>query len=350
MYLNLDEIKTIQLDHTSRCNLGCSQCARTYHNDILPIVDLTVDDYKKILEPFDASKIELLHCGNFGDVIASPTFDETLDYCLERGVEIFKISTNGSARNTQWWKELATKIGKKSVVTFAIDGFENTNHIYRKNSNWKKIKENLEAFIEAGGRAKWNYILFEHNIQDLEISQEYAKTIGVERFSIKNSSRFLTVNDYDKKVFKILPEPNNKNIKDHEQIVEHYGTFDNYVSTTNISCKYKTQKIIFVDFETRVWPCTWTAAPIFFNKGHLQRNSIDILLEKYGNDFNKLNKYSWQEILNHEFFKTKLEESWGNTTNNTENPRLYTCGKTCGEKFEFSSGYGQNITTIKLNE
>ena len=53
MYLDIDQIKVIQLDHTSRCNLACPQCARfhgsiTKLNPYMPISDCTLDDYKLI--------------------------------------------------------------------------------------------------------------------------------------------------------------------------------------------------------------------------------------------------------------------------------------------------------------
>ena len=127
MYIPLDEIKIVQLDHTSRCNLLCPQCART-GNSLMPINDLTLDDYKLIFEPFIGKNISILQCGNYGDVITSPTFDTTLDWCLENNLNKIRIITNGSARNTSWWREL----GKKNIqeVVFSIDGLGDTNHLY----------------------------------------------------------------------------------------------------------------------------------------------------------------------------------------------------------------------------
>ena len=103
MFKNTSEIKRLQIDHTSRCNLGCPQCARMWDNGksinpAMPITDLTIDDYKILLEPFRENKLDsIYHCGNFGDVIASPTFDETYEYSLDFTNHV-KIATNGSAR------------------------------------------------------------------------------------------------------------------------------------------------------------------------------------------------------------------------------------------------------------
>ena len=48
-----------------------------------------------------------------------------------------------------------------------------------------------------------------------------------------------------------------------------------------------------------------------------------------------------------EFFQTYLERSWNNP--NDKYKRIYTCGRTCGQKFEFSSGYGKNWNTKELS-
>jgi hypothetical protein len=89
------------------------------------IKDLTVDDYKIILEPL-SKNIKIMHCGNYGDVIASPTFDETLDWCISNGYSNIQILTNGSARKPSWWADLAYK---KVSVVFSVDGLSETNHI-----------------------------------------------------------------------------------------------------------------------------------------------------------------------------------------------------------------------------
>ena len=75
----------------------------------MPISDLSLDDYKILLEPFENNQLQqILHCGNFGDVIVSPTFDETFDYSLDF-TKTIKIETNGSARKTDWWQDLAKR-------------------------------------------------------------------------------------------------------------------------------------------------------------------------------------------------------------------------------------------------
>lgn len=53
------------------------------------------------------------------------------------------------------------------------------------------------------------------------------------------------------------------------------------------------------------------------------------------------------EVFEHDFFQTYLDRSWNNQDDTYK--RIYTCGRTCGDKFEFSSGHGKNIKSEKLN-
>jgi MoaA/NifB/PqqE/SkfB family radical SAM enzyme len=351
MYLRIDDITEIQIDHTSRCNLGCPQCARgKIPWNTVPsnkTIDLKLDDYKIMLEPFRENQLTLFHCGNFGDALASPTFDETYKYSLTRNPKKIIISTNGSLRSTSWWTDFA-KSSDKLSVTFAIDGLEDTNSIYRIGSNWKHLMDNVEAFINAGGKARWDFIEFEHNYHQIEQAESLAKKMGFEKFNVKYTARF-AVSDIKKeqtaKGHTIEDRKTNKNQKDMSAIKSQYGSFDDYVENTKIKCKYKIDQKIFIDMNMKLWPCCWFGAPLYFNPENVQAKSFSYLEKLYGVDFNNLRKNGW-ELLEHDFFKNYLQNSWDKS--NSTHKRIYTCGRTCGEKFEFSSGYGKNSNIREL--
>jgi MoaA/NifB/PqqE/SkfB family radical SAM enzyme len=353
MYIVPSNIQVLQLDHTSRCNLGCPQCARMWDNGksinpSMPITDLTLDDYKILLEPLNKKELTVFHCGNFGDALASPTFDETLDYCLDQKVKLIKISTNGSLRSADWWKELAKKTKDRNMVIFAIDGLEDTNHIYRVNSNWKKITENAQAFIDAGGWAQWNFLEFEHNYHQIEEARKIASDMGFKKFSVKYTARFADQKIKEltnKKGDTIKDRDTNHNRKDLENISKTYRDFDHYVNETEISCKFKQDNSVFVDMCMKLWPCCWMGAPSYFNHQTSQTKSFDHFWSLYGKDFNDMRIHGWK-VLEHEFYQRYLENSWISPDDRFK--RIYTCGRTCGGKFEFSSGHGKNKITETL--
>ena len=55
------------------------------------------------------------------------------------------LNTNGSARTEKWWKEMANVLGDDGYVVFSIDGDEETNHIYRRWTNYDKIIRNAKS-------------------------------------------------------------------------------------------------------------------------------------------------------------------------------------------------------------
>lgn len=350
MYIDKSEIKAIQLDHTSRCNLLCPQCARTENNLLNPnlkIQDLTIDNYKVIFE-FLSRDIKILHCGNYGDVVASPTFDETLLWCIDNGFHNIQIVTNGSARNINWWKNLA-KLGVN--VVFSIDGLEDTNHLYRINSNFKKIIENVTAFTSMGGIARWDFLVFDHNQHQIDQAKTLAKSIGVQSFNVKQSSRFVLTHEnvysgaiLNKKNIKIIDIKSNSNTENFNKIISEYSTFDEYVKKTKIDCKYKKDRRYYIDMEMRLWPCCWMGAPIYFNQNKNQYKEMIKVFEMFGEDFNKLDIHGWDGVLSSDYFQYFLESTWEPDNSN----RLFVCGRTCGEKYQFSSGYGSNTQLIKL--
>lgn len=362
MYLGISEIRTLQLDHTSRCNLRCPQCARTSgtggpHSGYPANRDLSVENYRLLLEPFRDRTLKIFHCGNYGDAVASPTFVETLDFAMDYVPgAYFTVITNGSLQTPEWWAAFGRKLRTRppSQVCFSVDGLEDTNPIYRVGSNFRRIIANIEAFTGAGGRARWDYLVFEHNRHQVGAARELAARLGVAEFNLKNTSRFV-VTDSEKyeavvqnKKTTVRDIAQNPNREAYEKIKREYASFDDYAASTPITCKYQRDHALYVDFEMRLWPCCWMGAPLYSEDRTLtQTRHIERLMAKYGADFNRLDLHGW-DILQHDFFSRYLARSWERNFNDADTPRLFTCGRTCGEKYEFSSGYGKNKNPVKV--
>ena len=48
------------------------------------------------------------------------------------------------------------------MLDFSVDGLEETNHLYRQGVKWEHVERNMKAFINAGGRARWDYLIFQN--------------------------------------------------------------------------------------------------------------------------------------------------------------------------------------------
>jgi len=370
MYLTQSDITSVHMEHTSKCNLLCPQCARVVNGKVnpdLPLTELTLKDYQHIFTEDFAPQIKNVYwCGSYGDSIASSTWVECAYWLRYSGVQSMQLFTNGSARKPDWWRGLSNIFNREhDFVHFSIDGLEDTNHLYRVNSDWKIIMKNVKAFIEAGGNARWDYLIFDHNKHQIEEAYNLAKDLGFRQIVFKNTSRFIanneflnsmsrdTENVYNKKTqesIHTISDKENENVSKFDAIIEKYGNWESYVDATTISCKSQELKSIYIDFTARMWPCCWTGAPMYFTgDNNIQANQLQKLLGNYETNFNSLRHHTIQEVLEHSWLSQQLEQSWQNKMQDN-NAKLHTCGRTCGSDYEFSSKIGtSNAQRFYLN-
>ena len=187
--------KILHIEPTDFCNAACPQCAReteiTFNKQ--DIHHLTVEQIKKLVSDDTILGLDKMYmCGVYGDPAAGKHTLEILEYFRSINPNItLGMNTNGSLRDASWWKNIADLTNtQKDYVVFSIDGLEDTNHIYRINTNWTRIMSNVQTYIAAGGRAHWDMLVFNHNAHQVDQAQELAKSMGFKWFRAKVSQRF----------------------------------------------------------------------------------------------------------------------------------------------------------------
>ncbi len=377
-YLNLGDIKEFHIEMTNRCNAACPQCARNIHggatNPNLEFDELSLEDIDSVFTKDLCPQLSLvMMCGNYGDPMVANDTLEAIKLLKKRGVQSVWMYTNGSGRNEEWWSELGRVLNSgRDRVAFSIDGLEDTNHLYRRNTDWDKIMASASSFIAAGGRARWEYLVFKHNEHQVEMAIKLAKQMGFHSFRLRKTSRFarpteknplgktpvlgeqrdksleeviylLEKQDLDNlEVEYFLEKPTNSRFRnvattDHlSEVLKEYGTFENYMNLAQIRCIYKEKfKRYFISANAKLWPCCYI--PVDTSTWYLKNQYRDDLGQKivqlYGENFNNLRTNSLTEILKHPWFKEKLVESWSKDLSAEENPRLKKCARTCGVKF-----------------
>lgn len=180
-----DELR-IQIDSSSRCNLSCPGCGRTKwlaKGNTPDISDMKIEHFQALLRP--ENKItRLTYNLAVSDPIYSGVFLKQLEYLntLDARPRV-NISTNGSGRQERWWLKLAQLLDSKDTVEFAIDGLEDTNHIYRVNSEWDSIMLGLTTLrANWTGKIGWRYVIFEHNYHQVSAARDLADSLGCHRF------------------------------------------------------------------------------------------------------------------------------------------------------------------------
>lgn len=328
-------VKELDIEHSSVCNLACPQCTRElkpgdyswfnqtwlpneFYSDRLP---------QHLLDNLDT----IFFSGMVGDPCAAPNFLEVCKIIKERAPHIhIKVSTNGAMKNTEFWKELASILGKGSWIRFAIDGLQDTNHIYRVNAKWDKIMENSKAFIDNGGEAEWQYIAFKHNEHQIEEARELSKTMGFDRFVVRRSHRWLLDALFETQYVGIEVPTNDKYV--HPLILKRKKTFPivdalKVSNDSKVKCEVQGRSSVYISADGWVFPCVYVGTCVHLMKTRTLHDGWTNLWETHGKDNINLLKNDWDSILSGPFFNN-IQNSWDVGYNEG---RLAACGLFCSE-------------------
>jgi molybdenum cofactor biosynthesis enzyme MoaA len=340
----------LQFEISSMCNALCLGCVRTDSlnfsdkKDMIPHKQyLDPELFKKIIAaPEFATVRQIEFCGTIDDPLMHPNFLEILESIADHWQQVrdpkdnsytIFIHTNASLRTPSYFAEMAKILKRVPIhnVKFSIDGMEDTNHLYRQNTSWKKIMENAEAFINAGGTAHWQYLIFPWNEHQLMQAKELSVKMKFFEFSSRHDRSIATGLGMEKiqkiKVGDIVRKNVNSTV---ESLIEKHHD----LAQDEISCNNKNKKMYFISFEGRLWPCC------FLHNGSfsLDAGRVELLrkqvIESYEDpDWNRLDLHSVGEVLNHEFYTNNLVESWQHHEHGTgKTDRILRCSEVCGVK------------------
>ena len=190
------DIKMVHYEITQRCQAACPMCDRNINggkdSPHITNAELSLQDAQNIFDEDFIRQLKTFYmCGNLGDPIMAKDTLETFKWIRSINPDVWlSMNTNAGAQEDYWWYELANTFGRMGTVIFSIDGLEDTNHLYRQNVRWEKVERSMEAFIDSGGRARWDYLIFEHNEHQVDEAQQRAIDFGFKKFALKDTNRF----------------------------------------------------------------------------------------------------------------------------------------------------------------
>lgn len=393
LYESYRDLNGMHLELTTRCNAACPMCPRHIKNGSeinprLPMTEITLDQFKSWFpKEFLQQMRRVYACGNYGDPLAARDTLEIYKYIRECNDKVgLVIHTNGSARPKSWWEELAKIMNggpdgtRQDYVIFSVDGLWDTNHLYRRNTSFEKIHENMKAYTAAGGIAKWDYIVFEHNEHQVEQAKQIAKDLGFQYFNIKKTTRWHRYDDEGRGLYDVmdngvkthtLRQPRNP-IYQHENSVEFkrsFGIIPQYITNdefnrmipkpgktdidvydnennTSISiphnslgivCRAKKSKYqqlneIFVDGAGNVYPCCFLGGELWrANSEHWNPNdtSLQMIELNGGMDSISLKKNSIRDIVSSPLYQRFLPLSFQKGSS----MRSHQCTACCGDEY-----------------
>lgn len=172
----------MQVEVTYRCRLQCPLCMRETDEGkslIKQYRDMPLEDFKKILE--FSNSIQL--CGNVSDPIYHPKFLDILDMFYKRDRGRMIVSTNGSGKRLEWWKEAFSK-SKRIAWIFGLDGTtQESANKYRVNTDFDSVFNAMILGREMGVWICWQMIKFPYNEKEIEQYKELCATYGIETYT-----------------------------------------------------------------------------------------------------------------------------------------------------------------------
>lgn len=363
MKFDYNIIDEYQIEVTTYCNAACPQCPRNINGGkINPHMDLLHLSRSVIDTAFPAALCnrlrQIFFCGSYGDPIMHPEFLDILwDFRTKAPKLWLYMHTNGAAHDPEYWQELAALLNGNGQVDFNIDGLADTNHIYRRNTNFDKIIANAQAFISAGGRAVWNFIAFEHNQHQVKQAEQLSKELGFVNFTYRSTGRFLnhrTMTTFDswpvqdrtgKVEYYIKPsfQFTNKSIDRLPSLHKEHSNINDYFKNIEIECDSLKHNRVAINAQGLVLPCNMLNHNLydarFFDSNIMPcsnslstvdgKNQVAEFIDQHDKTTLNIHNRSLEQVFDSTFWPA-LTTSW---QQNSFPERMFECAMTCGKKF-----------------
>lgn len=330
MIYNYKDIRGVHLEISSLCNAECPLCPRNFFsyplNNGYKEHAMTIDEAKKIFPSEFVGRLDNLHInGNFGDLVMCPDAVDIVKWFRQNNPKMkISASTNGGARNVEFWQELA-KLDCR--IVFCLDGLKDTHSIYRRNTVFETVIKNAKTFISAGGRADWKFIVFDHNKHQINEARILSQQLGFVHFELVDHGRNQgPIFDHKKELVGYLGTQDHK--KNFDQVYSDYfvkTTLDDLPAPKRnpIICKVKQDKSVYVNSLGEVYPCCWLGFnPKTFGKvSHFEITNSQIKSIISDND-------ALEHPLEHTIkWFDRVSESWNKKT--YQEGLLFSCNHYC---------------------
>jgi hypothetical protein len=319
----------LEIDISSYCNARCPCCARTQNLEKIPVTHFDFDVWRRLWysDLIDQNIYRLEFNGNWGDPLMHPDIIPMLKIVKEVKPNIqLVVNTNGGLRSKEFWKDFAILLSnnfKRYRVNFGIDGTTQKSHeIYRVDVELEKVLENAKVFNDNGGVGTWQMTIFDHNVDEIPTAIEMAEDYGFSSIWFRksytrtvwnaNSEIVATTNCYDNRPvhdlfftrrFKPSSAPDTGLPNPHP-------------------CKYFNKRSIQIDPYHNIWPCCHISGKLY------DTEHMDVLQDswqKYGYKCNSLEKYTYQEILESDYFVKEIQDA-------LDTAKWQPCRSVCGIK------------------
>lgn len=358
---HFNSIYEYQLEITTYCNAACPQCPRNIQgsgvNPYLPLVHL---DRRVVDSTFSIDHCknlrQIFFCGSYGDPIMHPDFLNILqDFRNKNPTLWLYIHTNGGVHDENYWCEIANIMAGYGQIDFGFDGLEDTLPLYRRNVKYEIAMRNARAFINAGGRAQWNFIVYKHNEHQVEEAKTLSQKYKFYNFLPRKTGRFYDhknetsypnwpVLNKNRETEYVLESPigqewQNPSVQKIQILKKMHGSFQNYLKQTTIKCDALLGNKVVITAEGLVLPCNFFEHNLYDARFHSDdympgasaasfingKNQVTEFINHYKNEID-IKQQNLSDIFKSQFW-TELVNRWSGPD------KIMECAMTCGEKF-----------------
>jgi MoaA/NifB/PqqE/SkfB family radical SAM enzyme len=305
------DIRKIDIETINNCNAGCPLCLR--HPGMKTNDSLDWDAIVQQIPDVVWTNVEEINFnGTTGDNLMHPRILSIIDWVVKNTNALVSVHTNGSIRDASWWAVLGSVMANSSHrMVFGIDGLEDTHSTYRVNTDWNKIIDNAKAFISSGGRAHWQFIVFEHNIHQIEECQRLSKELGFEHFFVLYQDRFENTDHTNNHIRKadITAIPQTVHFIEREFINPPTG---------RVVCQSQQTGWISIYADGTVWPCCWLMGWHKAKHKGLTYEAVNYHFQKFLKiDLDQINLYTnrLEDIIDGDLWQKRYPDSFVTTPN-----------------------------------
>jgi len=319
----------LEIDISSYCNARCPCCARTQQLEKIPVTHFDFDIWRRLWysDLIDQNIYRLEFNGNWGDPLMHPDIIPMLGIVKEIKPDIqLVVNTNGGLRSKEFWKDFAILLKdnfKRHRLNFGIDGTTQKSHeIYRVDVELEKVLENARVFNDNGGVGFWQMTVFDHNVDEIPRAIEMAKEYGFSSIWFRRSYTRTVWNTNNEiaattKCYDNIPT-------DKLFFAKRFKR--SFTPDTGIPvphpCKYFNKKSIQIDSYHNIWPCCHVSGKLYDTE---KMNALHDSWQKYGYKCNNLEKHTYQEILESDYFVKEIQDA-------LDTAKWQPCRSVCGIK------------------
>ncbi len=264
--------------------------------------------------------------------LKSDNIDKVL---LEKGTSIWSYSPSNVLNNLKEGFDASSEY--KSVLTgkFSYDDFAQNQKI-----NGVSIAELQAEDQNKAANSALNVIIKKYGDKsnDFVLNQGGNILKGADKELKTLYSSLKTVSDKDKQsVLDKIQEIKKLNHKStvEPQLVDIDFLFNKFkhLEDNPIECFFQKEQMYFVDFNARLWPCCFVRNTEFGGKNtHWQQVQHNMFKVYNSLDWNRLDLYTVEEIINHPFYKKDLTQSFEAKYGLGKGKKLMKCAHSCCKK------------------